>query len=146
MAIVGVAAALFAVALGWFALGPMEPDRADAGDPALVAEGHTIYAQQCAGCHGAELEGEADWRSRRPDGLLPAPPHDASGHTWHHSDAMLFDITRRGAAAVVGGNYRSSMPAFGKVLSDRQIWAALAYIKSRWPADIRAAQERTRQD
>ena len=146
MAIVGLAAVIVAAALGWFVLAPAEPDRADTADAKLVAQGQVVYGQQCAGCHGANLEGEPEWRTRRADGMLPAPPHDATGHTWHHSDAALFDITRRGTAAVVGGSYRSNMPAFGKVLSDREIWAALAYIKSRWPADVREAQERTRQN
>ncbi len=145
LALPGGVAALFAAALIWFALNPAEPERADATDAGLVAEGQTVYAQYCAGCHGANLEGEPDWRIRRPDGMLPAPPHDATGHTWHHADAALFDLTKRGTAAVVGGNYRSNMPAFGPLLSDRQIWAALSYIKSQWPTEIRAAQERTQQ-
>jgi mono/diheme cytochrome c family protein len=34
------------------------------------------------------------------------------------------------------------MPAFGGVLSDADIAAVLAFIKSRWPADIRARQAR----
>lgn len=39
------------------------------------------------------------------------------------------------------------MPAFGKQLSDDQIRSILDYIKSAWPARVRAAQaERTRAD
>jgi mono/diheme cytochrome c family protein len=34
------------------------------------------------------------------------------------------------------------MPAFGQSLSDRDIAAVLAYIKSRWPAEIRERQAR----
>ena len=37
------------------------------------------------------------------------------------------------------------MPGFAATLSDTEIWAVLAYIKSTWPADIRAAQERASQ-
>ena len=37
------------------------------------------------------------------------------------------------------------MPAFGGVLSDDEIWAALAYIKSTWPPDIQATQEQVNQ-
>jgi mono/diheme cytochrome c family protein len=33
------------------------------------------------------------------------------------------------------------MPAFKGVLTDREIWAVLAYIKSLRPAEIRARQE-----
>ena len=38
------------------------------------------------------------------------------------------------------------MPAFGGALSDEDMWAVLAYIKSSWPQDIRKAQrEMTRE-
>ena len=116
--------------------------RADASDPELVALGATVYAKHCASCHGRNLEGEPDWRRRRADGTLPAPPHDATGHTWHHPDELLFRMTREGLAAVVGKDYRSTMPVFAGILDDREIWASLAWIKSRWPADIREVQAR----
>lgn len=111
-------------------------------DPAAVARGADVYAAECASCHGATLEGAPDWRSPGPDGLLPAPPHDASGHTWHHADALLFRITKYGSAAVVGGGYRSAMAGFGDVLSDADIIAVLAYIKSTWPPRVRAMHDR----
>lgn len=114
----------------------------DAADPAQVALGRRVYAERCASCHGAGLEGQPDWRSRRPDGRLPAPPHDASGHTWHHPDGVLFRITRHGPAAIVGEGYESDMPGFEGVLSDTEIRAALAFIKSTWPAREREFQER----
>ena len=63
----------------------LRPDDVD-----VVALGAKIYQARCASCHGAELEGQANWRERGADGILPAPPHDASGHTWHHPDAVLF--------------------------------------------------------
>ena len=113
---------------------------ADASDPELVSLGADVYHRHCAACHGRNLEGEPDWRRRRADGTLPAPPHDATGHTWHHSDELLFRLTRDGPAAIAGDDYRSAMPAYADILSDREIWAVLAYIKSRWPADVRMAQ------
>jgi mono/diheme cytochrome c family protein len=122
----------------WLARAPA--DKADADDPALVAEGRAVYDQRCASCHGAHLEGQPNWRERLANGRLPAPPHDASGHTWHHPDKQLFEITKHGASGLVPG-YASDMPGFEGALSDRQIWAVLAYIKSTWPPDIRARQE-----
>ena len=113
---------------------------ADASDPALVALGGGVYSEHCASCHGKDLEGEPNWRQRRSDGTLPAPPHDASGHTWHHSDEVLFRLVRDGLTAFAGDDYRSAMPAYAGILSDREIRAVLAYIKSRWPAEIREAQ------
>ena len=110
-------------------------------------DGAALYQQNCASCHGTELQGQPDGRSLGPDGRLPAPPHDATGHTWHHGDDILFRITRDGTAAVVGGGYESDMPGFGDSLRDAEIRAILDYIKSTWPERERAYQrERTQQE
>tara|TARA_R110002124_G_scaffold90906_1_gene231736 strand:+ start:11039 stop:11524 length:486 start_codon:yes stop_codon:yes gene_type:complete len=138
-------AALAAVALGsavWQGLSP-DDDAVELrpGDAATVATGKSVYEEHCASCHGANLEGQTNWRERLPSGRLPAPPHDRTGHTWHHPDAQLFDLTKRGPAAVVGGSYESDMPGFAEVLSDAEIVAVLSYIKSTWPASIRARHD-----
>ena len=110
-------------------------------DPATVAAGEAVYAANCASCHGADLEGQPDWRSRDASGLLPAPPHDASGHTWHHADDLLFEIVKYGPAAVIGDEaYRSAMPAHEDVLDDSGVVAALSYIASTWPEQEREWQ------
>lgn len=114
----------------------------DAEDSRLVALGEEVYAQYCASCHGAELEGQPNWRVRGPDGRLPAPPHDETGHTWHHSDRQLFEITKHGIERFAPEGYESNMPAFEDVLSDEEIWAVLAFIKSHWPEEEREVQER----
>lgn len=101
-----------------------------------VARGEALYAEHCAACHGAELEGQPDWRSPLPDGTLPAPPHDDDGHTWHHGDGLLTLYIREGGAVAMEAmgvpGFRSGMPAFAGVLSDEDIAAVLAFIKSRW--------------
>ena len=114
----------------------------DADDPEKVALGARLYAEHCAACHGAELEGQPNWRQRRLDGRLPAPPHDETGHTWHHPAAQLFALTKQGPAAIAGGGYQSDMPAYEGKLSDAEIWAVLSYLKSRWPAEIQARHDR----
>ena len=108
-----------------------------ADDPQSVANGREIYAQHCAGCHGENLEGQPQWRVRLPNGRLPAPPHDASGHTWHHADELLFSIVKIGTEGIVGGNYQSDMLAFGDILSDEEIIDVLSFIKSTWPPNIK---------
>lgn len=104
-----------------------------------IALGQEVYATNCASCHGANLEGQPDWKRRLPNGRMPAPPHDETGHTWHHADRQLFTITKRGVGAIVPG-YASDMPAFEGVLSDAEIAAVLAYVKSTWPERQRTFQ------
>ncbi len=106
-------------------------------DRDVVQAGQRIYSEHCASCHGAELEGQPNWQSRRPDGLLPAPPHDASGHTWHHPSDHLIRLTKYGPQAFAGPDYKSEMPAYEGTLSDAEIVAVLSYIKSTWPPEIR---------
>jgi mono/diheme cytochrome c family protein len=133
------AAVLLAAAAGLTALvreaTQVRGAEADPADARQVALGERVYREHCAACHGADLEGQPDWQTRKADGRLPAPPHDETGHTWHHADAVLFRITKEGVAAIVPG-YESDMPAYADVLTDEQIWSVLAYIKSRWPRDI----------
>jgi len=106
-----------------------------------LALGRSLYGQHCASCHGVYLEGQPDWRKPLPNGRLPAPPHDASGHTWHHPDEILFRITKEGTAAIVGNGHQSDMPGFGDIMTDEEIRAVLAFIKSTWPERIRNAQD-----
>lgn len=111
----------------------------DPHNAGLVAMGETVYAAQCAACHGENLEGEVDWQQSGE--VLKAPPHDATGHTWHHNDAYLIESVKAGGARLAGQNVGvSSMPAYGDILSDEEITAVLSYIKSKWPSDILIAQ------
>ena len=115
-------------------------------DPQVVSVGARIYAQQCATCHGVRGEGQPDWRERGPDGLLPAPPHDPSGHTWHHPDSQLFAITKFGLAKLIDQpDYKTAMPVYGGVLSDDEIVAVLSWIKAQWPPDVKARHDEINQ-
>ena len=129
---------ILAILAGWHYAGTASTATASAE---VIKQGRQVYADQCAVCHGAQLEGQPDWRSPLPSGRLPAPPHDETGHTWHHRDDILFRIVKEGTAAIVGGGYESDMPGFGDVLSDAEIRAVLAYIKSTWPERERSYQE-----
>ena len=118
---------------------------ADHTDRSNVELGSKVYVQHCAVCHGAKLEGEPNWTKRKESGALPAPPHDPSGHTWHHSDDILFRLTKFGVKIFAGPNYITEMPAYEGVLSDEEILAVLAFIKSTWPEEILEAQRRMSQ-
>ena len=130
---------------GWLPVG----QAAGASDD--LAQGAALYAEHCASCHGKNLEGAPDWRRQGEDGLYPAPPHDATGHTWHHGDQLLFDYTKlggEGALAALGiTDFESGMPGFAEVLTDNEIHDVLAFIKSTWPEQLRLHQEdMTRQE
>ena len=105
-------------------------------DGAIVDLGRTVYAENCASCHGVALEGHANWRQRDADGYLPAPPHDETGHTWHHPDSYLFLMTKYGIEEIIGKSYPNNMPAYEDKLVDGDIIAVLSYIKSTWPGRI----------
>lgn len=137
-------AVLFAVVAAtgvWRPAGATEP-LLRPEDPATIQMGQAVYAAECAACHGEALEGQPDWQIMGADGLRPAPPHDVSGHTWHHDDATLFALTKYSLAGVLGaGAPTTGMPAFEGVLSDAEIVAVLSYIKSTWPAEIKARHD-----
>lgn len=111
-------------------------------DQTAVANGEVLYGRYCLACHGANLEGQPNWRERDSAGYLPAPPHDQSGHTWHHADQQLFTIVKGGIAAIAGADYRTTMRAFNEQMNDDEIWSVLAYIKSSWPQEIIEAHNR----
>ena len=140
----GLLAGAFALLVAAVILATLSGARplADPENAQQVARGKPVYERHCASCHGARLEGQPNWQEKLPTGRMPAPPHDASGHTWHHPDSVLFGMTKLG---LVPGKYapprhETDMPAFGGALSDDEIWAVLAYIKRSWPQQIRKAQ------
>ena len=140
-----VGLALFVVPVFLFVM--HQPHRA--GNPPLlddsrrITSGEVIYSRYCASCHGANLEGQPNWTSRLASGRLPAPPHDESGHTWHHASTVLFEITKYGLQPPhAPAGYASDMPAFLGTLNDNEIWNVLAFIRSRWPVAIRDKHER----
>lgn len=113
-----------------------------AEDAGIVKHGSDLYVANCASCHGSKLEGQPNWRTPGEDGLLPAPPHDETGHTWHHTDQVLFGITKHGVAEFSGlEGYKSAMPIYVDILNDEEIIAVLSFIKSRWPEEIRTRHD-----
>lgn len=139
-AAVAVLAAGGAVLAG-YAFAPARPKWTVPGDdPREIAAGAVLYQANCASCHGVHLEGQAGWHEPGPDGLLPAPPHDATGHTWQHSDAELTELVAHSVARFAPAGYKTAMPTFEGKLTPSEIHATLAYIKSTWSPGIRAYQ------
>lgn len=120
---------------------PMPVLRAD-----YVAQGEKLYTQYCTSCHGANLQGQPNWKKPLADGKFPAPPHDDSGHTWHHPDSLLIGIILEGGNGTAGA-IPSNMPAFKQSLNENDAQAILEFIKSRWSEKSRTYQwQRTSQD
>ncbi len=113
---------------------------ADADSDALVTKGAQVYRDNCSSCHGRRLQGQALWQLKDQYLGRRAPPHDATGHTWQHSDEDLFVMTKSGKFPGAPKDLTSYMPGFDQRLSDDEIVAVLAYIKANWPIGIRASQ------
>ncbi len=116
--------------------------------PETVALGNAVYVENCAACHGANLEGQPNWQERNENGQYPAPPHDETGHTWHHGDQHLKERILYGAAGLDEAfQAASTMPAYEGILTEAEIEAVIAYIKSTWPSVIAENQrEATRRE
>jgi mono/diheme cytochrome c family protein len=122
---------------------PLAPGAAAAGpvpptpqlDAARVQEGEGLYSQYCSSCHRADLSGDPEWKTRNADGSLRPPPHDSTGHTWHHSDALLLSLTRDGSVFP-----ESRMPSFGGTLTDDEIITIVEFIMSSWGPQDRDIQ------
>ena len=107
--------------------------------PSDVAAGGLLYQQHCASCHGANLVGQPNWKQPLADGKYPAPPHDDSGHTWHHNDTVLIGITLNGGDGT-GNMSHGNMPAFKDKLTEIQVRQILSFLKSRWGTQQREYQ------
>jgi mono/diheme cytochrome c family protein len=108
---------------------------------AEVVLGQQIYVEQCAACHGQNAEGQPNWKQPDANGNLPSPPHDDSGHTWHHADGLLYEIIRDGFRdPLKPPDSPLTMPAFGDKLSDAEIRVVITYFKSLWSEESRLFQ------
>lgn len=74
------------------------------GDATAMAEGATLYAQHCAGCHGADLQG----------GIGPGLVDGGL------DEAMLFEV-------IYGGIADGGMPAYASLGSER-VWKMVNFI------------------
>lgn len=109
-------------------------------DPAVVNAGRAIYQQSCASCHGARGEGALAWQQPDSLGELPAPPHNSKGHTWKHSDGMLYRIVQQGWRDAFNKTARLTMPAYKGQLSRTETIAVITYLKTLWSREQRRFQ------
>ena len=105
-----------------------------------VELGRSVYAKHCASCHGVRAEGAPSWEQPDAQGEMPAPPHDAEGHTWKHSDAMLYRIVMQGWRDPFNKTERLTMPGFSGILSPKEVRAVITYLKTLWTPEQRRFQ------
>lgn len=117
-----------------------ESTKSVAANQQEIDAGRRIYEQQCAACHGAKGEGQHGWEKRNELGELPAPPHDPSGHTWKHADAMLYKTIRDGWRDPFNKTKRLTMPGYKEVLTPHQTRAVISYLKTMWTPEQRRIQ------
>ncbi len=104
--------------------------------------GKQLYGANCASCHGPQGQGDPEWKVQRLDGCYPPPPHDNTGHTWHHDDRLLSQLIKGGGASLDIPSFKSCMPAFGEVLTDAEIGQVVQHLKTFWGPKERDFQER----
>lgn len=109
--------------------GPTQPPTAP---PEVVQRGARLYTAYCQSCHGDAVGGT----------VQDYPPvHNAKGHTWHHADCVLVQLTLDGmppSPDVPPDAPR--MQAFRDTLTEGDVKAILAYIKTWWTDKQRAYQ------
>jgi mono/diheme cytochrome c family protein len=99
-------------------------------DPALLERGFACYRRHCEQCHGGP--GQAPGPAAR--GMLPVPGNLAqAAHDWPAE--WLHHVTRKGVRM-------TGMPAWEYRISDRDLWATVAFVRT-LPA-LDAADYRTR--
>jgi hypothetical protein len=76
--------------------------------------------------------------------MMDIPPrHNANGHTWHHPNCQLVETVLNGSGAMGdmmrqmmgAGENLPRMPAFKGALTEEDVQAVLAYIKTWWTED-----------
>ena len=68
----------------------IEEEVAQAQKP-IHPETIAAYQNNCASCHGVNLQGQEGWQNTLDeDGHRLAPPLNGTGHTWHHSPAVSY--------------------------------------------------------
>ena len=120
-AAVAVGAIALAVLTGWSAgraLGRPAPAAATP-PPSESAAGRTLFMRYCAFCHGPDGRGGG-----LPAGALSPPPTDLGGRVARRwTDQELY-------AEISAGVPGTAMPAWGRILSDNERWAIVAFIRA----------------
>lgn len=108
----------------WVAATPASFHRSPTGFTVQsIAQGRTLYAQHCVGCHGADGRGLGAWADARS----MSPPNLAGPLLWRRADGDLLWHVMHGMRARDGA---PTMPAFAERLRDDEAWALIDFMKA----------------
>ena len=94
-----------------------------AANAASVAAGQTVYAKQCAGCHGDAGKGDGAMGEE-----LTPKPSNLTDADWKHgaTDGEMFVLIRDGAKG-------TGMKGYKAKLTTHQIWDVVNYVRTLGP-------------
>jgi mono/diheme cytochrome c family protein len=124
---------LLVVIVGVACLTSNGPARADAARQTLASSapadrGRALYARHCASCHGPTGRGDGE----AGHDLDPQPSN------LHDPDIAAAPATKLFRQITRG---RRPMPSFGRLLSEDDRWAVVAFIKSMEESDARGGRQ-----
>jgi mono/diheme cytochrome c family protein len=99
-------------------------------DSKTASAGHTVYLSNCAVCHGPKGTGDSEIGRN----MYPPAPDLSSQRVVGMKDGEIAWIVKNGLSFV-------GMPAFQTVLSDRQVWEAVVFIRSLHPTNAGAGAQ-----
>lgn len=94
-----------------------------AADATSIATGRAVYEKNCASCHGDTGKGDGKMGEE-----LDPKPSNLTDADWKHgaTDGEIFKVIHDGSA-------KTGMKAFGRKLTEHQIWDVVNYIRSIGP-------------
>lgn len=98
--------------------------------PAALARAESLYARDCAACHGPDGKGTGPAGADLPgmakmDRTMPKGPADLTdaGMMLAASDVLL-------QGKLLRGGMGTGMPEFGSIYSDEELWAMITYLRT----------------
>lgn len=96
------------------------------GSPEVIARGRTIFAANCASCHGPE--GRGDGEAGRQLSPRPGDLAKLTRRSMMSGNAYLYWTIAQG-----GAPFGTAMPAFEDVLSRDEIWSVVRLLQAGLP-------------
>lgn len=97
-----------------------------------IARGAAVFQRRCAECHGPGAQGHPDWRPKRDDKLVVAPPLNGSGPAARRKKAELKKIITEGIS--LGGI--PVMPRWNGRLNEGDIDDVITWFQALWPPEV----------